>query len=146
MAWGLRVSFLTVANGEKYNMGELFDGYHNFGPVFLTMFLKQIYVLLWSLLLIVPGIVKSYSYAMTEFLMRDNPELKYNEAIEESMNMMSGHKMQLFLLDLGLIGWAILSILTMGIGFLFLIPYQQTAHAEFYLCLKDEFDSGDNLA
>lgn len=146
LSWGLRVSFLTPAKGEKYKMGEVFDGYRSFVPVFMTMFLKQIYVLLWSLLLIVPGIVKYYSYSVTEFIMRENPDRKYNDAIEDSMKMMNGYKTKLFMLDLSLIGWFILSCLTLGIGFFFLLPYQQTCHAEFYLRLKEEIKDDSYLA
>lgn len=73
---------------------------------------------------------------MTLFILKDEPELKYNAAIEKSMKMMSGYKMKLFLLDLSFIGWAILCILTLGLGFLFLSPYVTTAHAAFYEELK----------
>ena len=73
---------------------------------------------------------------MTEFILKDNPEMSGEEAICESMRLMQGHKMQLFLLDLSMIGWLILSFLTLGIGLLFLMPYNYTAHAHFYEDLK----------
>lgn len=132
MTWGVFVAFLDVARGSKVDLGYLTLGYKDFTRIFLTMLLKSIYILLWSLLLVVPGIIKSYSYDMTEFVLRDHPELKYDDAISESSRMMKGHKMDLFLLDLSLIGWLILSMITCGIGLLFLIPYYQTAHAHFY--------------
>lgn len=69
---------------------------------------------------------------MTSFVLADNPDMKYDAAIEESMRLMKGHKMDLFLLDLSMIGWGILSLLTAGIGLLFLAPYNTTAHAHFY--------------
>lgn len=79
-----------------------------------------------------------YSYGMTYYILKDNPELKYNGAIEKSMAMMEGHKMRLFLLHLSFIGWAILSCITAGLGFLLLIPYMATAQAGFYEDLKAE--------
>lgn len=139
MAWGLTVIFLGVARGEGIENGRLFDGFKDYSRIFTTILLQGIYTFLWALLLIVPGIIKSYSYAMTQFILKDNPELSNNAAIERSMELMEGRKMQLFLLDLSMIGWAILSVLTCGIGFLFLMPYVYTAHAHFYEdALKEE--------
>jgi uncharacterized membrane protein len=106
------------------------------------MLLKAIYLILWTLLLIIPGIIKSYSYAMTEFILKDNPEMKNNAAIEKSMAMMQGKKMKLFLLDLSFIGWIILAILTLGLGFVLLVPYMYTARAAFYEDLKAELEAG----
>lgn len=137
LVWGYNVLFLSIARAEQADHGMMFDGYKDFVRIFLTMLLKNIYLVLWSLLLIVPGIVKSYSYSMTEFIMKDDPELKYDAAIEKSMSMMQGHKMQLFLLDLSFIGYLLLSLLTLGIGMLFLYPYLYTAHAKFYMDLKE---------
>lgn len=133
LAWGYAVYCLNISRGQSPAYGELFDGFRQGYVKYLgTLFLQGIYTILWMLLLIVPGIVKNYSYSMTSFVMKDNPTLKYNAAIEESMRLMKGHKMQLFLLDLSMIGWFILSCLTLGIGFLFLTPYNTTAHAAFY--------------
>lgn len=138
MIWGVAITFLEVSRGDKVNLGNLTAGYQDFLRIFLTMLLKNVYIILWSLLFCIPGIIKSYSYAMTEFILRDNPEMKNNEAIERSMDLMQGHKEDLFLLDLSFIGWAILSCLTLGIGFLFLGPYMYTAHAHFYEDLLKE--------
>jgi len=119
----------------------LFDGFSQYVRITLAELLKGIYVLLWLFLFIIPGFVKSYSYAMTEFILKDNPEISGEDAICLSMKMMQGHKMQLFLLDLSMIGWLILSFLTLGIGFLFLVPYNYSAHAHFYEDLKAEYDN-----
>ena len=102
------------------------------------MLLQKVYIFLWTLLLIIPGIIKAFSYAMTSYILKDNPEIKNNEAIEKSMQMMQGHKMDLFLLYLSFIGWAILSVLTLGIGFIFLTPYVNAAVSHFYEDLKEE--------
>lgn len=136
MSWGVTITFLEVSRGMKVNYGNLAKGYHDFTRIFLTMFLKGVYTFLWALLLIIPGIVKGYSYAMTEFVLADRPDLAYNEAIEESMRLMQGNKWRLFVLDLSFLGWALLCILTLGIGYLFLAPYMEVAHAHFYADLK----------
>lgn len=139
LSYGILVLFLDFARGEKIENSKLFDGYkYGFQRIFTTGLLQLIYTVLWYLLLIIPGIIKSYSYSMTYYIMKDNPELKNNAAIEKSMQMMDGHKMDLFLLHLSFIGWAILCLLTMGIGFIFLIPYIYTAQAHFYEDLKKQ--------
>lgn len=139
IAYAYTVSILRFVRGEKMTVQALLQHYN--GRVFATMLIKYLYVVLWMLLFIVPGIIKSYSYAMTEYIMNDNPELERNAAIEASMRMMEGHKMRLFLLDLSFIGWAILSILTFGLGFILLNPYINAAHAEFYEDLKGEINN-----
>lgn len=139
LSYGILVLFLDFARGEKIENSKLFDGYkYGFQRIFTTGLLQLIYTVLWYLLLIIPGIIKSYSYSMTYYILKDNPELKNNAAIEKSMQMMDGHKMDLFLLHLSFIGWAILCLLTMGIGFIFLIPYMYTAQAHFYEDLKKQ--------
>lgn len=110
----------------------LFSQFHRFGQGFLQMFLRGLYIFLWSLLFIIPGIVKAYSYAMTPFIMAENPNLTANEAISASKEMMYGHKLELFLLELSFIGWNLLSVLTLGIGTLFLNPYMNVSLAIFY--------------
>lgn len=138
LGYGINVLFQHIYRDGEVNMGILFDGFRDFVRVFLTRLLVAVYILLWSLLLIVPGIIKSYSYSMTDYVLRDNPDLAYDDAVKESMRLMDGNKMSLFILDLSFIGWAILCLLTMGIGFLWLVPYMQTAHAAFYEAIKEE--------
>ena len=140
LIWGFYTMYLDHIRGEKVGLGNLFKGYSKewFSKSLLTLLLMYVYILLWTLLLIIPGIIKALSYAMTPYVLKDNPNMKSNEAIEESMRLMSGHKAELFLLGLSFIGWALLSLLTLGIGFLWLIPYMQTAFAYFYEDLKKE--------
>ena len=137
LGWGYAVFFLRLIRRENTDYGRLFEGFSQYGRIFLAELLKGIYELLWLLLLIIPGFIKAYSYSMTEFILKDNPNMSGEEAICESMRLMEGHKMQLFLLDLSMIGWLILSFLTLGIGFLFSIPYNVSAHAHFYEELKE---------
>ena len=136
MMYGYAIVMLSVMRGGEMNIGGLFDGFNDFGRIVGTKLLQAIYTFLWTLLLVIPGIIKNYSYAMTDFILKDQPELANNAAIEKSMAMMDGNKMKLFLLDLSFIGWAILCLFTFGIGFLFLQPYVQSAHAAFYEDLK----------
>ena len=93
------------------------------------MLLMCIFITLWSLLLVIPGIIKSFSYAMTPYILKDYPELSPNQAINLSIKMMKGHKFDLFCLFLSFIGWIFLSILTLGVGLIWLMPYIQTTMA-----------------
>ena len=104
-----------------------------------TMLWMSILIGLWTLLLIIPGIIKSFSYAMTPFIVDEFPELSCTEAIHRSRMMMRGHKFDLFWLWLSFIGWGILCILTAGIGFIWLIPYMETSMASFYEEVKEDY-------
>lgn len=104
-----------------------------------AMVLVGIFTFLWTLLLVVPGIIKSFSYSMTKYIIDENPELTPSEAIHRSRMMMRGHKFDLFWLYLSFIGWAVLACLTGGIGFLWLGPYLQTSEAAFYEEVKADY-------
>lgn len=132
----MRVLLETGDNRLTNNSFSL--GFGNWLHVVWGMILSTIYIFLWTLLLIIPGIIKSYSYALTPYILVEHPEMSANEAIEESMRLMDGHKFDLFYLQLSFIGWAILSILSLGLGFFWLIPYQMTAQAAFYRDIKNE--------
>ena len=138
LSWGLAIVFLDSFRGSEIRVEGILDGFKDYGRILGTTFLVYVYTALWSLLLIVPGIIKGYSYSMTSFILKDDPTIKYNEAIEKSMAMMDGNKMKLFLLHLSFIGWILLSCITLGIGFLFLTPYMSSAQAAFYEDLKKE--------
>lgn len=99
--------------------------------------LVAVFTFLWSLLLVIPGIIKAYSYSMTPYILIDNPELSVREAIRKSQRMMVGQKFNLFWLQLSFIGWFILACLTGGIGFLWFVPYYQTSQAVFYQNLRN---------
>lgn len=123
---------LKQEEGQSFAFLDLFSQFHRFGQGFAQRFLRGLYTFLWSLLFIIPGIVKSYSYAMTPFIMADYPQLSASEAIDRSKEMMDGHKGDLFLLDLSFIGWDLLAALTMNVGHLALNPWKNAAHAVFY--------------
>ena len=102
-----------------------------------TLLLVNIKTVLWSLLFVIPGIIKTYSYAMAPFIMAEHPEMNANECITMSKEIMHGHKMELFFLELSFIGWIFLSIFTLGIGNVFLTPYITAARAAFYRDIMD---------
>jgi uncharacterized membrane protein len=114
------------------DFADLFSQFNRFGQGFAQMFLRGLYIFLWSLLFVIPGIIKTYSYAMTPFIMAENPHMSASEAIAVSKVIMDGHKWELFCLEFSFIGWMFLSVLSCGIGFLFLTPYMNAALAAFY--------------
>lgn len=110
-----------------------------------TMFIRGILTFLWFLLLIIPGIVKSYAYSMVPYILADDPEVGYMEAIKLSNKMTYGHKFDMFVLDLSFIGWYLLGALAFGIGVLFVMPYDNATKAELYLILREkEFYGNDS--
>lgn len=145
MAWGLYFTFLDVSNGDEVKIEGMFEPFNNYGHYVGGTALTFLYTFLWTLLLIVPGIIKGYSYSQTSFLMRENPEFSGEEAIQLSMKMMKGHKAELFLLDLSFIGWGFLCIFTLFIGYFWLGPYMVTARAEFYKELKKDWELRQGL-
>ena len=136
LALGFLGYFSRKARGEQAKLGNLFDGFKLLGKSLSLFLLKGIFLALWSCLFIIPGIVKSLSYSMAFFILRDNPNIKATEAITRSRKMMNGNKGKLFGLYLSFIGWGILCILSLGIGFLWLIPYINLSVANFYEGLK----------
>ncbi len=132
--------FWDVADGKDVEIATIFSTFNDYVRYMIGGLLVFIYTFLWSLLLVVPGIIKAISYSQTYFLMRDNPTLSGEQAIQCSMAMMHGHKMEYFLFCLSFIGWILLSVITLGIGMLWIGPYITTARAEFYKALKLEQD------
>ena len=129
---GYCVYLLKQYHRQETSIGDLFSQFFRFGTGFAQQFLVGLYALLWSLLFVIPGIVKTFSYAMTPFILADNPNLTANQAITRSRELMDGHKWELFVLSLTFIGWEILGTLTFGIGLLWVTPYKNAAYAAFY--------------
>lgn len=121
-----------VDRQKEPEIGTLFGYFSHWKTAVVANLLQGIYIILWMLLFIIPGIVASYSYAMTNYILSEHPELTASEAIERSKAMMSGNRWRLFCLQLSFIGWDILAALTFGIGYLWLTPYKQAATAAFY--------------
>lgn len=136
LEWGYTVWFLKLIRKEDIRYESLFDGYKDFARTFLTYFLYGIAVAIGTLLFIVPGIILAIGLMMSIYLIKDDKEISAMDALKKSWEMTKGHKMNLFMLGLSFIGWFILCILTLGIGFLFLVPYIDTAFAYYYEDLK----------
>jgi len=126
-----RFNLELVDEGEPA-IENLFAYFRHWQTAAAARILQAVYVLLWSLLLVIPGIMATYSYAMTGYILAENPELTASEAISMSKEMMRGNRWRLFCLHFSFIGWGFLASLTMGIGNLFLIPYREAANAAFY--------------
>ena len=137
LAIGYYAVALKIFADEPIELPMLFDGFKNFTNSFFLYFTNQLFVFLWSLLLIVPGIVKQYAYSMSYYIMIENPGMSPTEARLQSQIMMQGNKWRLFCLDFSFLGWIILSGLTLGILTLWIMPYMETAHAAFYNEIKN---------
>lgn len=111
---------------------DLFSELGRWGAGFVLNLLTTLFTILWTLLFIIPGIVAAYSYAMAPFILAEHPEMSAKEAIAASKEMMKGHRWELFCLDFSFIGWSLLCVLTLGIGYLFLNPYMSAARTAFY--------------
>ena len=132
-----------VRNGEKPTVEGLFRTFNSqwYLKTICLLLLMGIYTFLWTLLLVVPGIIKSISYAMAPYILADNPEIGCEEAICRSMKMMEGHKMDYFLMLLGYVGLTLFSVVLFCIPMLWLIPYYQVVFTNFYLELKNEAEA-----
>ena len=139
---GCRRFFLQNSwrNAELKELGAGFKD--NWGTVVLTMFLKNLFLFLWALLLVVPAIIKAYSYRLVPYILEDHPELSAMQAITLSRKMMNGHKADAFVLDLSFLGWILLSALTAGILHIFYVgPYIQATDAELYKAVSAAYAS-----
>ena len=134
---GLVITMSKILNDEPAEVANVFDGFKNFLNSFVLYVVNTLFVLLWSLLFIIPGIIKSYSYAMSYYILKDNPNMSGDEARKASIEMMKGHKWELFCLEFSYIGWMLLSILTFGILTLWVNPYMEVAKVAFYENLKN---------
>jgi uncharacterized membrane protein len=132
LAFGLSYYFLSFTREKNPVLEDLFKGFSVFGKTFISYLLMGIFTILWALLLIVPGIIAAISYSMTFYILIDNSEMSGLDAIRKSKELMMGHKYRYFCLGCRFIGWFLLCILSLGIGFLWLIPYAMASNARFY--------------
>ena len=128
--------YLKRVRGEEIAIRNIFDGFSRFLQSFLAMFFFCLFILLWGLLLIVPGIVKGFGYSMVFNILYDNPGMKPLEALKKSQTMMKGYKYKYFVLNMSFIGWFLLGVLTLGIAWLWITPYAYLSFANFYENLK----------
>ncbi len=136
---------LNMISGKRPNIKDIFSYFEkSFLAGFVMNLLRGIFVFLWSLLFIIPGIVASLSYSMAPYILSDNPNITGAEALKMSKKLMKGHKAELFGLYLSFLGYAVLSVLTCGIGFIWLNPYINASQAAFYEIVIREQENKDN--
>ena len=128
--------YLMVIGGKKPEAKDAFCGFDDFWSAFKVTFLVGLFTFLWSLLLIVPGIIKSLSYSMAMYILAENKGKGALECINESKALTNGHKGELFVLGLSFIGWMLLGYITLGIVYIWVIPYMQATYANAYQSLK----------
>ena len=134
MTYGVAYVFLKQSrDGQPMNVADVFRGFpEDFGGTLLLGLLSSLFTFLWGLLLVVPGIVKAYSYSQAFFVKVDRPEYDWRACMDESIQLMDGHKMDLFMLDLSFLGWYIVGALCIGVGTLWVYPYHMAARTKFY--------------
>ena len=133
--------FFILNQTAQPGIGTLLDGVRSghYVNIVLTMFLRDLFTALWSLLLVVPGIVKHYEYLMVPYIIAENPAMDYKEAFQISKQMMDGEKMEAFIMDLSFLGWYLLSAVTCGLLAIFYVnPYVQASFAEMYTFNKQK--------
>jgi len=137
MALGAATFSLSISRSKEARLEQIFDGFRNYANALVTHLLMTLYIVLWMLLLIIPGIIAALSYSMVFYILADDKSLKPKEVLDKSKKMMDGYKMKMFNLCLRFFLLALLCILTLGIGFLWLIPYINITMAKFYDDIKE---------
>lgn len=136
---------LKAENDNQIAANTFKEAFGSWGRNVWGMFLMSMFIFFWSLLFIIPGWIKTFSYALTPYILKDYPEMSANQAINLSRKMMKGHKLDLFCLMLTFIGWGILCLFTLGIGYLWMIPYATSTLAAFYIDVKTEYEAKQEI-
>ena len=134
---GLIMAYLKLAKGDNVEVVDVFSGFNMPIKAILINLLTTIFTALWSLLFVIPGIIKSLSYFAAPYILAENPEMSTLDAITKSREMMDGHKADLFVLQLSFFFWWMLVPFTFGLAVIYVIPYMSTAMTNFYLKLKE---------
>lgn len=137
--------YLEVVKGNEPKAADAFCGFDDFWSAFKVTFLVGLFTFLWSLLFVIPGIIKSFSYSMSTYILAENKGKPALECIKESKAMTEGHKMDLFVLSLSFIGWAFLCAITFGIAGIWVVPYMQATYANAYNSLKPVVEEQPNI-
>lgn len=137
MLLGLTVFSLSLARKQESNVSQVFSGFNDFLRALVTYLLMILFISLWTLLLIIPGIIAAFAYSQVFYILAEDKNIKPMDALRKSKEMMKGHKADLFFLGLRFLGWFLLSILTLGIGLLWVMPYFQITMALFYDKIKN---------
>ncbi|MDD2190248.1 MAG: DUF975 family protein [Eubacteriales bacterium] len=132
MILGYAMFCISLFRKRETSPAEVLYGFERFVKSFGLYIVISLFIFLWALLLIIPGIIAAYRYSMSFYILADNPDMGIMEALNRSKIMMRGNKWKLFCLNLSFIGWAILCVLSFGVGFLWLIPYVEVSIIAFY--------------
>ncbi|MDD3662307.1 MAG: DUF975 family protein [Candidatus Pacebacteria bacterium] len=143
---GVTIFSLSISRNQEAKFEQIFVGFNNFGKAVGAYLLMVLFIFLWSLLLIIPGIIAALSYSMVFYVLTDSISLSPKEALEKSKKMMYGYKWKFFRLQLRFFGLSLLCLLTLGIGFIWLIPYMQITFAKFYDDLKEKNEKPQEVA
>lgn len=127
---------LSSINDYRPEIGETFGGFSNVLGAMRVYWAQALFTFLWTMLFIIPGIIKGIAYSQAMFILAENPEIGGREALKKSSEMMQGHKMDYFILSLSFIGWNILAVFTFGILYVWLAPYISATQANFYQSIK----------
>lgn len=141
MALGITIFSMSLSRNEEARLEQIFDGFKHFSVALVAYLLMILYILLWLLLLIVPGIIAGLSYSLTFFIIAEDRTISAQDALRKSKAMMEGYKLKLFYLGLRMFLLALLCILTLGIGFLWLMPYANVTMVKFYEDVKNNPES-----
>ncbi len=128
--------YINVVKGEYPKASDAFCGFDDFWSAFKVNFLVGLFTFLWSLLFVIPGIIKTFSYSMSTYILAENKGKPALECINESKAMTEGHKMDLFVLELSFLGWALLCVITLGIAGIWVVPYMNATYVNAYNSLK----------
>ena len=134
---GISIFSLNIARNKDAKIEQLFEGFRNFGTSILAYVLMVLFIILWTILLIIPGIIAAISYSMTFFIIAEDETIGAYDALKKSKEMMNGHKWKFFCLGFSFFGWFLLSIFTLGIGLLWLAPYVNVSYVKFYDDIKE---------
>ena len=134
---GISIFSLNIARNKDARIEQLFEGFRNFGTSILAYVLMVLFIILWTILLIIPGIIAAISYSMTFFIIAEDETIGAYDALKKSKEMMNGHKWKFFCLGFSFFGWFLLSLLTLGIGLLWLAPYVNVSYVKFYDDIKE---------
>lgn len=144
LSLGVARFYMVMEKGKKdLNFYMIFDSFKEFKRTFLFHILSTIFIILWTCLFIVPGVIAAIRYSMAYYLMAENPNMEAMEALRKSSDLMKGNKWDYLEFCFSFLGWFFLCLITMGIGFLFLVPYFQLSKLYFYRSLTNKKTGGD---
>jgi len=142
---GVAIFSLSISRNQEANLNQIWEGFNHFATAVEAYLISLLFIFLWTLLLIIPGIIASIGYSMTFYIIADERNIDAVEALKLSKKMMDGYKLQYFYLTLRFLGWFILCILTLGIGLIWLIPYIQITQAKFYEYVKGNYQNNSSI-